>query len=49
MYRLYKSTDGVNAIIRTSDGAIIPIDVRNIDYREYQAWLSAGNTPSPAA
>lgn len=32
------------AILR-SDGAWIPFDERNADYRDYLAWLADGNTP----
>lgn len=35
-------------VIRTADGASIPDDLRNRDWRRYQAWLLAGNTPDPA-
>lgn len=34
-------------ITRTIDGASIPPDQRNADFREYQAWLALGNTPDP--
>ena len=34
--------------IKRSDGAFIPPDPDNTDYREYLAWLEAGNTPEPA-
>jgi hypothetical protein len=44
MYQLTTSTN----IKRLSDGAFIPNDPGNRDYREYQAWLAAGNTPLPA-
>ena len=44
MYQLTTST----GIIRLSDGAFIPNDPGNRDYREYLDWLEAGNTPEPA-
>jgi hypothetical protein len=44
MYQLTTST----SIIRLSDGAIIPNDPGNRDYRDYLDWLEAGNTPEPA-
>jgi hypothetical protein len=37
-----------NSIKRLSDGATIPNDPGNRDYREYLDWLDAGNTPEPA-
>jgi len=43
MYQLTTST----SIIRLSDGATIPNDPGNRDYREYLEWLEAGNTPEP--
>lgn len=42
MYKL-----ATNSIIRMADGAYIPLDPRNADYRAYQAWLALGNTPQP--
>ena len=50
MYKLYNSTfSGVlAAIIRVADGAFIPLDPGNADYRAYLAWVAAGNTPLPA-
>jgi hypothetical protein len=44
MYQLTTST----SIIRLSDGATIPNDPGNRDYREYLEYLEAGNTPEPA-
>ena len=44
MYQLTTST----SIKRLSDGAFIPNDPGNRDYREYLDWLDAGNTPEPA-
>ena len=43
----YKLTTS-GSILRKADGAIVPIDFRNVDYQEYQRWLEAGNTPEPA-
>lgn len=34
-------------IVRKSDGAWIPPDANNADWRIYQAWLAAGNVPDP--
>ena len=44
---MYKLTNG-NTVIRTADGASIPMAEGNTDYRNYQVWLAAGNTPDPA-
>jgi hypothetical protein len=43
----YQLTTGTS-IKRLSDGAFIPNDPGNRDYREYLDWLEAGNTPDPA-
>ena len=43
----YQLTTGTS-IKRLSDGAFIPNDPGNRDYREYLDWLEAGNTPEPA-
>jgi len=43
----YQLTNG-NTIKRNSDGAFIPIDSNNRDYRVYLRWVSQGNTPDPA-
>ena len=42
MYKLIK-----NGIKRLSDGARIPNDTKNKDWRKYQAWLKEGNKPEP--
>jgi len=42
MYKLF-----ANGVMRLSDGAYIPAEVKNADWQEYQRWLDAGNTPLP--
>jgi hypothetical protein len=37
-----------NCIIRTSDGASIPMNPDNTDYQQYLKWVEEGNTPLPA-
>lgn len=34
-------------ILRTSDNACIPFDPANMDFVEYNKWLSEGNIPLP--
>lgn len=48
MAALYQLSANAGEVIRTSDGAVIPLAPGNMDYRAYQAWLAAGNTPDPA-
>jgi hypothetical protein len=43
----YQLTQG-NCILRTTDGAFIPLDPANTDYQAYLRWLDEGNTPLPA-
>ena len=44
---MYQLTTG-DAILRTTDGAFIPLDPANTDYAAYLAWVEEGNTPLPA-
>lgn len=41
-YIIY-NTPPYRALIRQPDGASIPFDERNADYREYLAWVNEGN------
>ena len=50
-YKLIKNsiTGATNEVIkRLTDGASIPFDEANKDYREYLEWVAEGNTPEPA-
>lgn len=46
-----KETDSSRAdyghimVKRNSDGAMIPFDPTNRDYKKYLTWVEAGNTP----
>lgn len=42
----YKLQDN-GYVMRLADGAWIPPVAENADYREYLAWVAAGNTPQP--
>lgn len=42
---MYRLTGQFNAVQRVSDGAVIPFDEGNGDYRAYLDWLALGNTP----
>ena len=46
MYQLIKNLP--NIVRRSLDGAAIPFDPANTDYRAYLAWLAEGNTPEAA-
>jgi hypothetical protein len=37
-----------NTVIRLSDNTAIPCAPDNVDFQQYQKWLSEGNTPLPA-
>ena len=39
---------GAPGVRRDRDGAHIPADPRNGDWRAYQSWLAAGNKPTAA-
>ena len=43
----YILTSSNNIIQRTTDGAFIPTDPRNVDYQGYLTWVAANNTPDP--
>jgi len=40
--------DKVDAILKKTEGLVIPIDTENTDYKEYLAWVDAGNTADAA-
>ncbi len=44
----YKLQSGGDGIVRVEDGAFIPATLGNRDWREYQDWIAAGNTPLAA-
>jgi len=43
----YQLTATDAAVIRTRDGASIPNDSANKDWKEYQEWLADGGVPDP--
>lgn len=45
MYSI-EAFQGVNRIVRTSDGAVIPPDPANRDYVAYLGWIADGNEPA---
>ena len=51
---MYKLTNPIfgetepSSIIRTTDGACIPMNPDNTDYAVYLKWVAEGNTPLPA-
>lgn len=51
MYKLYKTTFGRDAAIKTNeDGTYTSFffDLENAEYQAYLKWLEAGNTPEAA-
>lgn len=46
-YKFITRSNVVIAILR-QDGASIPLDPENPDYREYLRWIADGNTTTPA-
>ena len=48
MYKINKSLELENGVIRLSDNAFIPFDPANADYQEYLEWIADGNTPEAA-
>jgi hypothetical protein len=44
MYKLFKD----KWVIRLIDNACIPMDEANVDFQQYQVWISEGNIPLPA-
>jgi hypothetical protein len=48
MYKLIKNLrNETNSVQRLSDNAFIPFDPANMDFVEYNKWLSEGNIPLP--
>jgi len=43
MYKVMRK----GGVKRLEDGAFIPADLRNKDWRAYQEWLKKGNNPEP--
>jgi hypothetical protein len=45
---MYELTADPSTVHRLSDGAFIPNDEKNPDWRAYLAWKEEGNVPGPA-
>ena len=37
---------GGGVLVRSTDGAFIPLDLHNMDYQAFLAWMAEGN-PAP--
>lgn len=51
MYKLLSKDlygDIPKVVLRIADNAFIPFDDANVDFQQYQQWLSEGNIPQPA-
>jgi len=51
MYKQLLNRNGelsTNMILRLADNAFIPFDPANVDFQQYQKWVSEGNQPIPA-
>jgi hypothetical protein len=50
MYKIIidPATKGVACVKRISDNAYIPLDLGNVDYQTYLAWVAEGNIPLPS-
>jgi hypothetical protein len=44
---MYKLTKIQDVVVRIEDNAFIPFDPANMDFVEYNKWLSEGNIPLP--
>lgn len=50
MYKLCQPFNGepAQSVIRTTDGACIPMNSDNTDYQAYLKWVAEGGVPTPA-